>query len=138
MDSVQFFFHCASSADDFCCAFDLTYTVPALVLDQAIKSSQLVLMDASRDWTGLIDGIAESLASSQDVQPIRICVPLLGSPSWGDPRPKVRVIFCGTSLFLAMSHPWKGCLTIRILIAYPPVEVSTRVCFGRPPAVHVG
>ena len=95
MDSIRFFSStlCASSADDFCCAFDLTYTVPAHLLDQAIESSQLVLLNASRDWAGLMDGIAESLASSQDVQPIRICVPLLGSPSWGDPHPKVWVIF---------------------------------------------
>ena len=86
---------CVSSADDFCCAFDLTYRVPAHFLDQAIKSSQLMLLDASRDWTRLIDGISEGLASSQDVRPIRICVPLLGSPGWGDPHPKVWMIFCG-------------------------------------------
>ena len=86
---------CVSSADDFCCVFDLTYRVPAHVLDQAIKSSQLVPLDASRDWTRLIDGISESLASSQDVRPTRICIPLLGSPAWGDPHPKVRTTFCG-------------------------------------------
>ncbi|KAF8481217.1 Elongator complex protein 4 [Russula ochroleuca] len=75
-------------ADDFCRAFDLTYRVPRHFLDQAIQSSQLVLLDASGDWTRLIDLVAESLGTSQDAVPVRICIPLLGSPGWGDPHPK--------------------------------------------------
>lgn len=77
------------SADSFCCAFDLSYRVPGNFIDQAIKSSQLVLLDASRDWTRLIGVIAESLgASPQNGVPVRVCIPLLGSPGWGDPHPK--------------------------------------------------
>jgi len=76
------------SADDFCRAFDLTYRVPRHFLDQAIQSSQLVLLDASSDWTKLINLVAESLGASQDLVPVRICIPLLGSPGWGDPHPK--------------------------------------------------
>jgi hypothetical protein len=82
-----------SSADDFCRTFDLTHKVPRHVLDQAIQSSQLVLLDASTDWTRLIDLVAEGLGTCQDAAPVRICIPLLGSPGWGDPHPKVRVTF---------------------------------------------
>ncbi|KAN0125128.1 PAXNEB domain containing protein, partial [Russula decolorans] len=76
------------SADDFCRTFDLTCKVPRHLLDQAIQSSQLVLLEASSDWTRLIDLVAESLGASQDAVPVRLCIPLLGSPGWGDPHPK--------------------------------------------------
>lgn len=95
MNAYNFSSLCVSSADDFCRAFDLTYRVPRHFLDQAIQSSQLVLLDASSDWTRLIDIVAESLDASQDVVPVRICIPLLGSPGWGDPHPKVRMTIRG-------------------------------------------
>ncbi len=88
-----------SPADDFCRAFDLTQRIPGPFLDQATKSSQLVLLKASRDSRRLIDVIAESLGtSSQDAVPIRICIPLLGSPGWGDLQPKVWMTFSGARL----------------------------------------
>jgi elongator complex protein 4 len=90
-----------SSADDFCYAFDLTHRVPRQFLDQAIKSSQLVLLDLSSDLTRLIDVVAECLgSSSQEAIPIRVCIPLLGSPGWGDLHPKVWMVFCQYPLFL--------------------------------------
>ena len=88
-----------SSADDFCRAFDLTQRIPGPFLDQAMKSSQLVLLNASRDSRKLIDDITESLGTpSQDTVPIRICIPLLGSPGWGDLQPKVWMTFSGARL----------------------------------------
>lgn len=88
-----------SSADDYCGAFDLTQRIPRPFLDQAMKSSQLVLLNASRDPRKLIDVITESLGtSSQDAVPIRICIPLLGSPGWGDLQPKVWMTFSGARL----------------------------------------
>ncbi|KAI9455854.1 Elongator complex protein 4 [Russula earlei] len=75
-----------SADDDFCCAFDLTYRLPEHVLDRATQSSQLVPLDASTDWTKLLGVIAEGLGTSS--VPVRICIPLLGSPGWGDPHPK--------------------------------------------------
>jgi PAXNEB protein len=71
----------------------LTHRVPRQILDQAIKSSQLVLLNVSTGLTRLIDAIAECLdTSSREVLPIRICIPLLGSPGWGDLHPKVWLI----------------------------------------------
>lgn len=98
-DTIFFKSLCVSSADDFCRTFDLTYKVPRHFLDQAIQSSQLVLLDASSDWTRLIDLVAESLGASQDAVPVRICIPLLGSPGWGDPHPKVRVTVRSRAVF---------------------------------------
>ncbi|KAH9175397.1 PAXNEB protein-domain-containing protein [Lactarius sanguifluus] len=95
-----------SSADDFCQAFDLTQRIPGPFLDRATKSSQLVLLNASRDSKGLIDVIAESLgASSQDAVPIRICIPLLGSPGWGDLQPKDVLYFAYSLRTLLRRYP---------------------------------
>ncbi|KAN0128381.1 PAXNEB domain containing protein [Lactarius tabidus] len=95
-----------STADDFCRAFDLTQRIPGLFLDQAKKSSQLVLLNASRDWKRLIDVIAESLGtSSQDAVPIRICIPLLGSPGWGDLQPKDVLYFAYSLRTLLRQYP---------------------------------
>ncbi|SRR6266404_172487 len=88
-----------STADEFCWAFDLSQRIPGPFLDQATKSSQLVLLNASHDSRRLIDVIAESLGmASQDAVPIRICIPLLGSPGWGDLQPKVWMTFSGARL----------------------------------------
>ena len=60
-----------------------------------------MLLNVSSDLTRLIDVIAENLGnSSQEVLPIRICIPLLGSPGWGDIHPKVWMVFCSDPLFL--------------------------------------
>lgn len=94
------------SADDFCRAFDLTQRIPGPFLDQATKSSQLVLLNASRDSRRLIDVIAESLgASSPDAVPIRICIPLLGSPGWGDLQPKEVLYFAYSLRTLLRRYP---------------------------------
>jgi len=94
------------SADDFCRAFDLTHRVPGRFLDQAIKCSQLVLLNASSEWARLIDDIAQSLGTSpQDGPPVRICIPLLGSPGWGDPDPKDVLRFVCSLRALLRRHP---------------------------------
>ncbi|KAF8271354.1 Elongator complex protein 4 [Lactarius quietus] len=103
-----------SITDDFCRAFDLTQRVPRPFLDQAKKSSQLVLLNASRDWRRLIDVIAESLGtSSQDAVPIRICIPLLGSPGWGDLQPKDVLYFAYSLRTLLRRYP-HGCASVSL------------------------
>ncbi|KAI0004298.1 Elongator complex protein 4, partial [Russula compacta] len=96
------------SADDFCGAFDLTHRVPGHFLEQAIESSQLVLLDASSDWTRLMGIIAKSLDTSPRgvARPVRICIPLLGSPGWGDPHAKdvLRFVYSLRALLRRCPH----------------------------------
>jgi len=71
-----------------------------------------VLLHASRDSRKLIDVIAESLGtSSQDAVPIRICIPLLGSPGWGDLQPKDVLYFAYSLRTLLRRYP-RACASV--------------------------
>ncbi|KAG1755089.1 PAXNEB-domain-containing protein [Suillus paluster] len=62
--------------DDLCMTFDLTCRIPNAVLDAVRQSAQLNLID-----------IEELLSNSTNSQAVRICIPALGSPHWGDIQP---------------------------------------------------
>ncbi|KAI0307839.1 Elongator complex protein 4 [Multifurca ochricompacta] len=100
------------STDEFCRPFDLTYKVPGSFLDQATKSSQVVLLKASSDLKRVIDVITESLRTcSQEVVPVRICIPLLGSPGWGDLKPKEVLNFVYLLRTVLRQYP-HGCASV--------------------------
>jgi len=73
--------------------FDLTCRIPDAVLEVAHKSAQLVLIDVdtSEDVRGIIEQIQALLLSNAKSQAVRICVPALGSPHWGDLQPSVSI-----------------------------------------------
>ncbi|KAF8640831.1 hypothetical protein AX17_000480 [Amanita inopinata Kibby_2008] len=77
----------ASRDDEFCQTFDLTGKVPGPVLNQALQSGQLTCISVSDAEAGLrtvLRRIAMRLESSADGLPIRVCIPSLASPQWGD------------------------------------------------------
>ncbi|KAI0274679.1 PAXNEB-domain-containing protein [Gloeopeniophorella convolvens] len=81
------------TTDEYCSTFDLTHRIPNHVVDQAVKSSQLLLLNSSTDLAGILGAIAQALAESSEStskqpSPTRICVPSLGSPGWGDLAPE--------------------------------------------------
>ena len=83
------------SEDEYCRTFDLTCRVPRQVVDQALKSGQLSLIDladgfgSERTQVQLIVGkVAAILQASR--RPMRVCVSSLGSSSWGELSPQVR------------------------------------------------
>ncbi|KAG0709058.1 PAXNEB-domain-containing protein [Suillus ampliporus] len=80
--------------DDLCMSFDLTCKVPNVVLDAARQSGQLILIDVdtSEGSRGVIEQIEELLLNSMNSQAIRICIPALGSPHWGDIQPSTVLI----------------------------------------------
>lgn len=75
---------------DFCMAFDLTCRIPTAALDAAQQSAQLIPIDVdiSEDGTiGVIEQIEELLSNGTNAHAVRICIPALGSPHWGDMQP---------------------------------------------------
>ncbi|KAG1885702.1 PAXNEB-domain-containing protein [Suillus subluteus] len=75
--------------DDFCMTFDLTCRIPTASLDAARQSGQLIPIDVdiSGDGTGVIEQIEELLSNGTNAHAVRICIPDLGSPHWGDMQP---------------------------------------------------
>ncbi|OAX44807.1 PAXNEB-domain-containing protein [Rhizopogon vinicolor AM-OR11-026] len=98
--------------DDLCLTFDLTCKIPDAIIDAARQSAQLVLIgvDTSEDAGGVIKQIEGLLSSSASTQAVRICIPALGSPHWGDLQP---------STVLGMLHTIR-----RLLHRYPSACAS--------------
>lgn len=88
-----------TSTPDFCQTFDLTTRVPASVLEDAVSSGQLVYINVDssssdlpythRVLQKLQDLVAGNRAGSSALRPLRISIPSLGSPQWGDLEPRV-------------------------------------------------
>jgi elongator complex protein 4 len=87
------------SAEEYCRAFDLTCQIPAPTIEGALASKRLicVTVDSSeeRSTTKIINRIMQVLEDEEPMtaglRPLRICIPSLGSPQWGDLRSQV---FC--------------------------------------------
>lgn len=86
------------SGDNFCEVFDLTSRLPISVVDAALLRKQLTFVDVpyseEQPMRRVLKQINELLGpeevDSSSRKPLRICVPSLGSPPWGDVEPKVR------------------------------------------------
>lgn len=94
-----FFWNALVLSDEFCRTFDLTCRIPRPVLGKALEVKQIVSVDlASVPSESLItEYVIERIAqvcqaSSSASKPLRICVPSLGSPSWGEFNPQVFLV----------------------------------------------
>lgn len=90
MDQLFFF----RATDDYCRTFDLTSRLPAATIDQALASKQLLVFDVPiepRPTRSTLVQISElfNRPKEEAPKPVRICVPALGSPGWGDLEPSV-------------------------------------------------
>jgi len=75
----------SSDGEAYCQAFDLSSTIPEGVIDDGLKTDRLHLIDVSQNPS--ISGVLEEMTrylSSDTTAPVRICIPNLGSPVWGD------------------------------------------------------
>jgi len=86
---VSFFFDLTSvyhrDGASYCQAFDLSSTIPEEAIDDGLKTDRLHLIDVSQNPS--ISGVLEEVTrylSSDTSAPVRICIPNLGSPVWGD------------------------------------------------------
>ena len=89
------------SSDDFCRVFDLTSRLPATTIDGAISAKQFTIFDipisdsAKAASRSVLKQLSQFLLTYREGQeevltPLRICIPALGSPVWGDIEPQVR------------------------------------------------
>ncbi|KAG8219967.1 PAXNEB-domain-containing protein [Butyriboletus roseoflavus] len=87
------------SADHFCDTFDLTCRIPVSVLDEARDAKRLIPLNLTIDnnfelsMDGRIKQIKQVLATMPSTEVVRLCIPALGSPEWGEHCPAVRDIF---------------------------------------------
>ncbi|KAG2062048.1 PAXNEB-domain-containing protein [Suillus hirtellus] len=93
--------------DDLCMSFDLTCRIPATALDAARQSSQLIPIDVdtSEDGPGVIEQIEELLSNGTNAHAVRICIPALGSPHWGDMQPPTVLTLLHSLRRLLHRHP---------------------------------
>ena len=86
----------ASSTEEYCRTFDLTCRIPSSIVEGALQTGDHIRLDVDSPESELstrriirrIKDIfnTEGEASSK---PLRICIPSLGSPQWGDLNPQV-------------------------------------------------
>ncbi|KAF9457085.1 Elongator complex protein 4 [Collybia nuda] len=78
------------SNEDFCQNFDLTSRIPESVISNALETKQLSFIIPRSDLEcnstihQILGQIAEILKLDVSSNPIRICIPSLGSPNWGE------------------------------------------------------
>ncbi|KAI0702524.1 Elongator complex protein 4 [Cytidiella melzeri] len=112
------------SADDFCRVFDLTSRMPASTINQAVSSKQLAffdvpVLDSTKTSTrSILKQLSEFLVASAKGQegaltPLRICVPSLGSPAWGDNKPEDLCYFLHSLRNVLRKHP-NSCASISL------------------------
>ena len=77
-------------SDDYCHTFDLSVHVPETVVQRALRADTLVYLridhnSAERSTFKILESLSESLLTQEanGSNPIRICIPSLGSPFWG-------------------------------------------------------
>ncbi|KAF8306842.1 PAXNEB-domain-containing protein [Clavulina sp. PMI_390] len=91
----------SSSSDGYCDTFDLTTRIPESVVDAAKKASLLKIISAEGPLgnvfhtyiKALKSFIAKAKGRNTTRQAMRLSVPDLGSPSWGDPTPQTILSF---------------------------------------------
>ncbi|KAK7058787.1 Elongator subunit elp4 [Paramarasmius palmivorus] len=77
------------SLEDYCATFDLTTRIPESFIQTALSAGQLSFCDVTTlgpariSTLEVISRLEEVLESKGKTTPLRICLPTLGSPSWG-------------------------------------------------------
>jgi elongator complex protein 4 len=93
------------SAEEYCGTLDLTSQIPGTVVEGKIYSKELHCIDLASEESGeslstsrIISQLARLLETerltplSESSEPLRICIPSLASPQWGDLRDQVCII----------------------------------------------
>jgi elongator complex protein 4 len=82
--------------EEYCQTFDLTCRIPHSIIHGALQSGNLIYLNIDSTQsdscpTKIIRRIEEYLHTEGQGSsiPLRICIPSLGSPQWGDLTPQV-------------------------------------------------
>lgn len=115
------------SADRFCDTFDLTCRIPVSVIDEACNAKRLIPLNLNlnNDFESSVDGhmkqIKHVLATTPSTEVIRLCIPTLGSPEWGEHYPAVRDTFlCKCSCLHAIQDFLRFLYALRRLLRRYP------------------
>ncbi|EGN94391.1 hypothetical protein SERLA73DRAFT_171391 [Serpula lacrymans var. lacrymans S7.3] len=99
-------------SEDFCSPLDLTCRIPQPTLDLAKGSEQVLTYpvsseDDEKSTRGAIRNIRKVLDTIEgpSSRPLRICIPSLGSPQWGDMEPQDILLFLYRLRALLRQHP---------------------------------
>ncbi|KAF8213363.1 Elongator complex protein 4 [Mycena galopus ATCC 62051] len=102
---------------DACRTFDLTTRIPQAVAVDAVATRRLILIpiDSVRGGhttTRVLERLAEVLTEKQGA-PLRICIPALGCPRWGDlgAQDVLRFLLCLRALLRRHPH---GCASVSL------------------------
>ncbi|KAF8078423.1 PAXNEB-domain-containing protein [Lyophyllum atratum] len=103
------------STDDYCHNFDLTNRVPVSVIEGGLRSGQLSFINPHssgseristfkvlRDITDILESGTSEVQSSS--APLRICIPSLGSPPWGELKPQDVLYFLHSLRAILRQH----------------------------------
>lgn len=129
------------SGDNFCRVFDLTSRLPASLIEHAVAKKQLTLLDIpsleARPVRRVLQQIKELLGPEETEssirKPLRICIPSLGTPSWGDVEPKVESHPMSVVSCLLMLHrllPGNVLFPLHIEIYAAASQTCLRVCLA--------
>ena len=68
--------------ESYCQTFDLSSTIPEEVIDDALRTDRLHLINVTGS-RGVLEEMTEYL-SSETSAPVRVCIPTMGAPIWGE------------------------------------------------------
>lgn len=119
------------SADHFCDTFDLTCRIPASVIDEAHNAKRLITLNLTinNDLESSMDGrmkqIKHVLATTPSTEVVRVCIPALGSPEWGEHCPAVRDFFF---VHMQCSSWYTGYFALLVCLTPSAASVSSCLC----------
>ncbi|PBK77009.1 PAXNEB-domain-containing protein [Armillaria solidipes] len=103
-----------SGTEEFCSTFDLTCRIPNSIINSALQSGQLSLFDVGTVGiddvstpysTFVLRQIEKVIRAGSPSTPLRICIPALGSPEWGDVNSRDILRFLHRFRTLLRQHP---------------------------------
>lgn len=113
--------------ESFCQTFELSSRVPEAVVNEAIASKQLHMVDVERCTSAVeILGEITKYLTSDGSAPVRICIPSLGSPAWGSLTNQVNKEAAETGTWLMMQVEY---CQISALIKGETAGTRSWVCF---------
>ncbi|KAF8973749.1 Elongator complex protein 4 [Flammula alnicola] len=111
----------SQDGESYCAPFELSSRVPEEVIAEALEGKRLHLVDVgfqSLSTVAVLGEISRQLTTDGSV-PLRICIPALGSPVWGDLTPQGILYFLHALRALLRKHA-HGCASISL-----PPQLST-------------
>src|ERR1700685_4506501 len=86
----------ASSTEEYCRTFDLTCRIRSSIVEGALQTGDHIRLEvdspeSKRSTRRIIRRIKDILNTEGEAssKPLRICIPSLGAPQWGDLNPQV-------------------------------------------------